>query len=153
MGGRTRSPGRVPLPPPKTVAPSGDGRPGASREPLGCAALPRAAHSRRGGQGRAAAALSARGACWRVTPVPRGSEVPGAPSPPSPVSPAPGPWLVLGRCIPSETKKRSLWSGSSGSSASACGVGTGCWRRPVCPSWAGGVGMAPRRWKRFFGLW
>lgn len=67
--------------------------------------------------------------------------------------PAPGHLLVPRRCILLETKKRSLWSGSLGFSASAYGVETGSSRRPVCPSSASGTGTALRRWKRFFRLW
>lgn len=48
--------------------------------------------------------------------------------------PVPGHPLALGRCILLATKKRTLWSVSSGFSVSACGVGTGSLHRPACPS-------------------
>lgn len=48
--------------------------------------------------------------------------------------PVPGRPLVPGRCILLGTKKRTLWSVSSGFSVSAHGVGTGSWHRPACLS-------------------
>lgn len=175
---------------PKTVPPRRDWRPGGAcgggerrEHPAGRrAGVFRAAHPRRGGYGRAAAALSVSPRCLLSPhpPAPAGWSPlqPGFGLPPVPTQgalsvrrsvgwcpsaplrhqlrlclPAPDHLLVLGRCILLEMKKRPLWSGSLGFSASAYGMETGSLRRPVCPSWASGTGMAPRRWKQFFRLW